>query len=303
MTDFAILPSPVRFDARIGLGVGPESHSAIQTIQCATFADALKVLRESPYPSGWQIAARITKDGSYQTNAWVVISGTEDMRRASSDPSMLSIVSDIVGPAFEVKQGLSGGWIFSAIDGDDKQVFCIEKSGKLQWGDGDRGDLDVSLEREAPGLLKTSGDFRSARYFIGGAALSDYENLNVIGNGRFQQTSNTLNSTVVLRRSRASDANLQNGDYVGSLLGDARFNSLYNDVGRVDVLYTGNGTTRKGQVAISTSGTNNGICVKDSGVLNLKSVSEYTDNAAALTGGLVSGDLYRTGDVVKIAHA
>ncbi len=31
-------------------------------------------------------------------------------------------------------------------------------------------------------------------------------------------------------------------------------------------------------------------------------ISEYADNAAAITGGLVSGNVYRTGDVLKIVH-
>lgn len=31
-------------------------------------------------------------------------------------------------------------------------------------------------------------------------------------------------------------------------------------------------------------------------------ISEYADNAAALTAGLVAGNVYRTGDVLKIVH-
>jgi len=38
------------------------------------------------------------------------------------------------------------------------------------------------------------------------------------------------------------------------------------------------------------------------GLLNVGSVSEYSDNAAALSGGLVVGDVYRTGDILKIVH-
>ena len=32
-------------------------------------------------------------------------------------------------------------------------------------------------------------------------------------------------------------------------------------------------------------------------------VPEYADNAAAVTGGLVTGQIYRTGDALKIVHA
>lgn len=31
-------------------------------------------------------------------------------------------------------------------------------------------------------------------------------------------------------------------------------------------------------------------------------VSEYADNATALTAGLVAGQIYRTGDVLKVVH-
>lgn len=43
--------------------------------------------------------------------------------------------------------------------------------------------------------------------------------------------------------------------------------------------------------------------VKDiiaSGKFNVGAVSEYADNAAALAGGLVAGDVYRKGDNLKI---
>jgi hypothetical protein len=36
--------------------------------------------------------------------------------------------------------------------------------------------------------------------------------------------------------------------------------------------------------------------------INITGITEYADNAAALTGGLVAGDLYRTGDALKIVH-
>ena len=36
---------------------------------------------------------------------------------------------------------------------------------------------------------------------------------------------------------------------------------------------------------------------------NLTNISSYADNAAAVTGGLVNGDIYRTGDLLKIVHS
>jgi hypothetical protein len=38
------------------------------------------------------------------------------------------------------------------------------------------------------------------------------------------------------------------------------------------------------------------------GGLNITSVSEYADNTAAIAGGLTTGDVYRTGDLLKIVH-
>lgn len=42
--------------------------------------------------------------------------------------------------------------------------------------------------------------------------------------------------------------------------------------------------------------------LKAIGKLNVGSTTEYTDNAAAISGGLVVGDVYRTGDLLKIVH-
>lgn len=36
---------------------------------------------------------------------------------------------------------------------------------------------------------------------------------------------------------------------------------------------------------------------------NLTDIPSYADNTAAITGGLVNGDVYRTGDLLKIVHS
>ena len=36
--------------------------------------------------------------------------------------------------------------------------------------------------------------------------------------------------------------------------------------------------------------------------LNASGILEFANNAAALVGGLVAGDFYRTGDALKIVH-
>lgn len=42
--------------------------------------------------------------------------------------------------------------------------------------------------------------------------------------------------------------------------------------------------------------------IKGNGTIVFNNVSEYADNAAALTGGLSIGSVYRTGDLLKIVH-
>jgi len=42
--------------------------------------------------------------------------------------------------------------------------------------------------------------------------------------------------------------------------------------------------------------------IKASGILKATGTTEYADNTAALAGGLIAGDIYRTGDLLKIVH-
>lgn len=37
-------------------------------------------------------------------------------------------------------------------------------------------------------------------------------------------------------------------------------------------------------------------------IVDYKDLPEYVDNAAALAGGLTPGQVYRTGDVLKVVH-
>jgi hypothetical protein len=39
-----------------------------------------------------------------------------------------------------------------------------------------------------------------------------------------------------------------------------------------------------------------------SSTLNIQAVGEHTDNADALAAGHIAGDVYRTGDLLKIVH-
>ena len=44
------------------------------------------------------------------------------------------------------------------------------------------------------------------------------------------------------------------------------------------------------------------LTIKADGTLNIAGVGEHTDNADALSAGHVAGDVYRTGDALKIVH-
>ena len=55
-------------------------------------------------------------------------------------------------------------------------------------------------------------------------------------------------------------------------------------------------------VIIGNSSGNVRITVNSVGITNIANVPTYADNAAALLAGLVAGDIYRTGDTLKIVH-
>ena len=48
--------------------------------------------------------------------------------------------------------------------------------------------------------------------------------------------------------------------------------------------------------------TNNEKLATTSTGIKISGVSEYADNTAAIAGGLTTGDVYRTGDLLKIVH-
>jgi hypothetical protein len=45
-----------------------------------------------------------------------------------------------------------------------------------------------------------------------------------------------------------------------------------------------------------------GVAYSASNTPHLSNVLEYTDNVDAIANGLIDGDVYRTGDVLKIVH-
>ena len=62
------------------------------------------------------------------------------------------------------------------------------------------------------------------------------------------------------------------------------------------------GATTSNSVFISDNQGNTKVKFNSVGIMNIINVLELADNAAALSSGLVIGDVYRTGDLLKIVR-
>jgi len=126
-------------------------------------------------PPQYQPRLYINSAGGFYTNAWMVISGnmgnpqvegSNYIHAPSNEPSMLSLWSDILGPALQVRgsggKG-SGSYLFSGLDFRGWTTFSIEEDGQLRWGmNPTRAGLDTTLYRASAGVLKTDGTFQAA---------------------------------------------------------------------------------------------------------------------------------------------
>ncbi|GAG79510.1 unnamed protein product, partial [marine sediment metagenome] len=83
-------------------------------------------------------------------------------------------------------------------------------------------------------------------------------------------TGNLIISSSSLTLSNAADT-----EYMAKLVENAQVELYYNNVKKLDTRATG---------------------------IRIAGVSEYADNTAAIAGGLTAGDVYRTGDLLKIVH-
>jgi hypothetical protein len=116
--------------------------------------------------------AYFNESGQFYTNGWVTISGTmsgtgdgynivpPSLIDGRQDPAMLSVWSDVIGPAIEVRTANTddpGSYIFQAMGRNAEYTFSIEQNGGLRWGDKKRPDMDTNLYRSEPRTLKTDG--------------------------------------------------------------------------------------------------------------------------------------------------
>jgi hypothetical protein len=101
--------------------------------------------------------------------------------------------------------------------------------------------------------------------------------------------------------------------YSSSQNGSVAFQPIYNSSGTrllVSQIKQSRTSTADGQYAsqielitrAAAGSLTTGLTVKSSSVVNLSTTPSYANNAAALLGGLVAGDIYRNGDVMQIVH-
>lgn len=116
-------------------------------------------------------ATYFAASGLLATRTGVLISGAfspntpvpgqaQSISQPSNDPNMLGVVSDVFGPAIQVKSnypGNIGGYSYSALDGTGLYRFSIESSGTIGWGVGTRAQQDLWLGRGGAAVLNLGG--------------------------------------------------------------------------------------------------------------------------------------------------
>ena len=148
----------------VSITKGTSSASALDFVLPDTSGKALRF-----FTPGWPEAhAYFNARGAFYSRAWMVISGKGTgtgngwhIQPPSTDPFMLGVWSDVLGPAFQVRgsQGKSrGSYLFAGLDSTGKYTFSIEEDGELRWGATTRAALDTSLYRSAPSTLRTPGN-------------------------------------------------------------------------------------------------------------------------------------------------
>lgn len=145
--------------ARINQRAGVEAAIDVRMV------DGNDVLRVYPddWPADWKPSTLINSQGAYYSNAWLVISGTPTKSHPSADPFMIGVVSDIDGPAIQVKgAGQVSGRVFDGLDVNGVHRFSIKEDGTLQWGAGNYAAQDVNLYRVQVDVLGTDDNLQLA---------------------------------------------------------------------------------------------------------------------------------------------
>jgi hypothetical protein len=195
--------------------------------------------------------------------------GTLDVSGNASIAKRLTITGDNVNftaGGFDVFGTWTGNF-YNTADGANSgllQLASLPNRSMINsshLGTGTTQPLDLSIDNVTKLRIDPAG-----LVGIGGTPLSK---LHVFGVGLYQFGSggatpplstqslnlwNTANSADLnLFRDDATGANLTNGSLIGSIRWEPRFSSQYNGVSRIDGIYSGDGISRKGDIALFTA--------------------------------------------------
>lgn len=146
--------------------------------------------------------------------------------------------------------------------------------------------LKLGQSNVAIGFGAAVGVTASGNVVVGsnaGAQLSTGSNNTFVGNGSGNQV--TTGSYNIILGLNSSSSALTTGSY----------NVV---IGRPTTI----GATTSNSVFIADNQGNTRVKFNSVGTMNITSVLEYSDNTAALSAGLVIGDVYRTVDILKVVH-
>lgn len=129
----------------------------------------------------------------------------------------------------------------------------------------------------------TTGKFNTALGFQSLYANTDGADNTAIGQGALQNVTTGDYNTAIGRDAGKGITTGNNNTIIG-----AQVTGLSPTLSDTVIIANGQGAIR--------------IKVNSLGITNVANVPVYADNLAALLGGLVAGDIYRTGDILKIVH-
>lgn len=177
------------------------------------------------------------------------------------------------------------------------------------------GSSNTAMGQQA--LYSNTSNFNTALGFMAAYANTTGNSITAVGANALQYTTTGYNNTALgysaLQNNTTGYSNVAIGDFAGAMLpnysgNNTGSNSIYigtqikaaanglDNVIAIGANMTGNGsnTVTIGNASIEKTFLK--------GVLSVGITTDYADNAAALAGGLVAGQVYRTGDLLKVVH-
>ena len=227
--------------------------------------------------------------GAYSTNTalgFVGNSGTgRDFQIIRSAPSTMSLE-------------MSGRNAFNII-GNTSNTTCAFTFSPFSSGESVRIDNDGRLLVGTSSARSTFYSTASAFIQIEGGAASGGESLAITRN-----TNDAFGGSLILAKTRgAGDTIVASGDTIGNLTWQGNDGSKFVQAARIEAQVDGTpgANDMPGRLMFSTtadgaSSPTERMRIKSAGTINFSNVSTYADNAAALAGGLVAGDVYRKSD-------